>query len=132
MKGLVLAAGQAQRLRPLTADLPKTLLPVAGDRTILDLTLANLRAVGIGRVTKIELPEADLGETDARAAYSGEHQIYRHGEWITAGLYERAKLKPGMAVEGPAIITELDSTTVVLPNHVASVDRHFNLLITRG
>ena len=47
MKGLVLAAGQAQRLRPLTADLPKTLLPVAGDATILDLTLANLRAVGI-------------------------------------------------------------------------------------
>jgi len=47
MKGLVLAAGQAQRLRPLTADLPKTLLPVAGDDTILDLTLANLRAVGI-------------------------------------------------------------------------------------
>jgi choline kinase len=47
MKGLVLAAGQAQRLRPLTADLPKTLLPVAGDATILDLTLANLGAVGI-------------------------------------------------------------------------------------
>ena len=47
MKGLVLAAGQAQRLRPLTADLPKTLLPVAGDATILDLTLANLHAVGI-------------------------------------------------------------------------------------
>jgi choline kinase len=47
MKGLVLAAGQAQRLRPLTADLPKTLLPVAGDATILDLTLANLRSVGI-------------------------------------------------------------------------------------
>jgi choline kinase len=47
VKGLVLAAGQAQRLRPLTADLPKTLLPVAGDRTILDLTLANLHAVGI-------------------------------------------------------------------------------------
>jgi choline kinase len=47
VKGLVLAAGQAQRLRPLTADLPKTLLPVAGDATILDLTLANLRAVGI-------------------------------------------------------------------------------------
>jgi choline kinase len=47
MKGLVLAAGQGQRLRPLTAELPKTLLPVAGEATILDLTLANLRAVGI-------------------------------------------------------------------------------------
>jgi choline kinase len=47
MKGLVLAAGQAQRLRPLTAELPKTLLPVAGEDTILDLTLANLRTAGV-------------------------------------------------------------------------------------
>jgi choline kinase len=47
MRGLVLAAGQAQRLRPLTAALPKTLLPVDGDRTILDVTLANLRAAGL-------------------------------------------------------------------------------------
>jgi choline kinase len=50
VKGLVLAAGQAQRLRPLTADLPKTLLPVAGERTILDLALANLRAAGVEQV----------------------------------------------------------------------------------
>jgi choline kinase len=53
VKGLVLAAGQAQRLRPLTNDLPKTLLPVAGDRTILDLTLANLHAVGIEDVVVV-------------------------------------------------------------------------------
>jgi choline kinase len=53
VKGLVLAAGQAQRLRPLTAELPKTLLPVAGDQTILDLTLANLRAVGIEDVVVV-------------------------------------------------------------------------------
>jgi choline kinase len=53
VKGLVLAAGQAQRLRPLTNDLPKTLLPVAGERTILDLTLANLQAVGIEDVVVV-------------------------------------------------------------------------------
>jgi len=53
VKGLVLAAGQAQRLRPLTNDLPKTLLPVAGEYTILDLTLANLRAVGVDDVVVV-------------------------------------------------------------------------------
>jgi N-methylhydantoinase A len=94
--------------------------------------IVNLRAVGIGRVTKISLPEADVGPSDASVAHSGEQQIYRHGEWLTARLYDRAKLRPGMAVEGPAIVTELDSTTVVLPNHVATVDRYFNLLITKG
>ena len=53
MKGIVLAAGQAQRLRPLTADLPKTLLPVDGERTILDVALANLRAVGVEEVAVV-------------------------------------------------------------------------------
>ncbi len=50
MIGMVLAAGQGQRLRPLTVDLQKTLLPVDGDQTILDIALRNLRAVGLEEV----------------------------------------------------------------------------------
>lgn len=47
MIGLVLAAGASRRLRPDTDHLPKTLLPVDGDVTILDITLKNLAAVGL-------------------------------------------------------------------------------------
>lgn len=47
MKGLVLAAGAGRRLRPHTDDIPKTLLPVADDTTVLDVILANLAGVGI-------------------------------------------------------------------------------------
>jgi choline kinase len=47
MIGLVLAAGASRRLRPDTDALPKTLLPVAGERTVLDLTLGNFAAVGV-------------------------------------------------------------------------------------
>lgn len=47
MLGIVLAAGGGTRLRPLTDELPKTLLPVDGDRTIFELAVANLRAVDI-------------------------------------------------------------------------------------
>jgi choline kinase len=50
MIGLVLAAGPGRRLAPLTAELPKTLLPVAGEDTILDLALGNLRAAGLEEV----------------------------------------------------------------------------------
>lgn len=50
MRGLVLAAGPGRRLHPLTATVPKTLLPLADGRTILDLALANLSAVGIEEV----------------------------------------------------------------------------------
>jgi choline kinase len=45
--GLVLAAGYGRRLMPHTENIPKTLLPVAGDRTIMDVILGNLRSVGI-------------------------------------------------------------------------------------
>ena len=91
--------------------------------------IVNLRAVGIGKVTKIELPEAEPGPSDASTAHRGTTQIYRNGEWMPAQLYDRGKLVPGMAIKGPAIITELDSTTVVQPHHIATVDRFYNLLI---
>jgi choline kinase len=45
--GMVLAAGAGTRLGPETAELPKTLLGVDGDRTILDVALGNFRAVGL-------------------------------------------------------------------------------------
>ena len=47
MIGLVLAAGAGRRLRPYTDTLPKALVPVDGDRTILDLTLGNFAEVGM-------------------------------------------------------------------------------------
>ncbi len=68
MIGMVLAAGAGRRLEPLTADLPKTLLPVDGERTILDIALSNLRAAGMEEVVvvtgfaahRIEERKADL------------------------------------------------------------------------
>jgi choline kinase len=50
MIGLVLAAGAGKRLQPWTDSLPKTLLPVDGDRSILDVALGNLKRVGIEQV----------------------------------------------------------------------------------
>jgi choline kinase len=51
--GLVLAAGAGRRLRPETDHLPKTLLPVAGEATILDIALRNLAAAGLTDVVVI-------------------------------------------------------------------------------
>jgi choline kinase len=45
--GMVLAAGAGRRLQPDTDALPKALLPVDGDTTILDIALRNLAAVGL-------------------------------------------------------------------------------------
>jgi choline kinase len=51
--GMVLAAGAGRRLQPLTDALPKTLLSVDGDRTILDVALGNLKHVGLEEVVVI-------------------------------------------------------------------------------
>src|SRR6185436_7858906 len=51
--GMVLAAGAGRRLQPLTDDLPKTLLPVHGERTILDIALANLKHAGLDGVAVV-------------------------------------------------------------------------------
>ena len=59
MIGLVLAAGLGQRLRPYTDTLPKTLVPVDGDTTILDTILANLSQTDIKDVTIVAGHAAD-------------------------------------------------------------------------
>ena len=53
MIGLVLAAGAGRRLRPYTDTLPKALVPVDGDTTILDIALSNLAEVGLTDVTVV-------------------------------------------------------------------------------
>src|ERR1700683_3517942 len=50
---MVLAAGAGRRLRPDTDSLPKTLLPVDGQVTILDIALRNLAAVGLRDVVVV-------------------------------------------------------------------------------
>jgi N-methylhydantoinase A len=92
--------------------------------------IVNLRAVGYGTVAKPDLPSADTGSEDASGAIVDEHEVLFEGERVPTKIYDRSLLKPGAAFAGPAIVTEFDSTTVVLPGHRAAVDVNFNILIT--
>ncbi len=53
--------------------------------------------------------------------------------WTAAGrtrpVYDRAELRAGDVIDGPAIVTEMDSTTLILPGHAATVDPCGSLLI---
>ncbi len=94
--------------------------------------IVNLRAVGAGAVPKPELPTGSVGDADASGAVTEEHAITFKGESVPTRIYDRAKLAPGMRFDGPAIVTEFDSTTVVLPGYAAEVDGNFNILINPG
>jgi len=91
--------------------------------------IVNLRSIGSGAVPKPELPTGAAGDADATAAVAEEHEIVFKGERLPTKIYDRAKLTPGHRFDGPAIVTEFDSTTVVLPGYVAEVDTSFNILI---
>ena len=91
--------------------------------------IVNLRAVGFGAVPKPELPVGEATGSDASGAVADEHSIIFEGEAIPTKIYDRAKLAPGMSFDGPAIVTEFDATTVVLPGYEASVDVNYNILI---
>ena len=91
--------------------------------------IVNLRAIGSGAVPKPELPVGTPGDADASGAVAEEHEIVFKGERLPTKIYDRAKLAPGMRFDGPAIVTEFDSTTVVLPGYAAEIDVNFNILI---
>jgi N-methylhydantoinase A len=92
--------------------------------------IVNLRAVGFGSVPKPELPVGKAGAADASAAVLEEQQVWFEGVQHATKVVDRSKLAPSMTFAGPAIVTEFDSTTVVLPGYSAAVDVNFNLLIT--
>jgi N-methylhydantoinase A len=92
--------------------------------------IVNLRAIGYGDVPKPRLPESDeRGGGDSSHAVTEEHSVYFGGEWLPTKIYDRATLVPGNRIEGPAIVTEFDSTTVDLPGYTAEEDANYNLLI---
>ena len=91
--------------------------------------IVNLRAVALGRGATLKLAEADLDNPSPRHAMTDEHKVYFDGKFLATPIYDRTKLRPGNRMAGPAIITEMDSTTVVLPDFTAEVDRYFNILV---
>ena len=58
-----------------------------------------------------------------------DSRFYSQGEWHDAPIFNRDLLHPGLVVPGPSIVSEMDSTTVVLPGYAATVDAVGNLLI---
>jgi N-methylhydantoinase A len=92
--------------------------------------IVNLRAVGSGERPNPELPQAEPGDADASAAVTDTGEILFEGERRETRIYDRGALRPGHRLKGPAVITEFDSTTVVLPGYEAEVDRTYCIQIT--
>ena len=91
--------------------------------------IVNLRAVALGQA--LDLPAAELpkGNGDPSAAKMRDHMLWMDGREQAAVIYDRSKLKQGDIIAGPAIVIEMDSTTLIESGCVATVDRVGNILI---
>lgn len=76
-----------------------------------------------------DLKEVSDQKTRLEDAKIHDTRFYHEKEWHEAVIYDRGNLGVGTVVDGPAIIVEMDSTTLVLPEHAATVDEVGNLLI---
>ncbi|MCC7258559.1 MAG: hydantoinase/oxoprolinase family protein [Gammaproteobacteria bacterium] len=92
--------------------------------------LVNLRAVAQGKPTSVRALQVERGSSDPSAAELGEHPMFVDGRDQKGRLYARPKLKAGNVLKGPAVVLQMDTTTVLLPGHVGRVDDFGNILIT--
>ena len=89
----------------------------------------NLRAVAMGQALALPAHELPRGDGDPSAAKLRDHQLWMDGALRPAAIYDRALLRAGDVVPGPAIVTEMDSTTLIETRHVGTVDAHGNIMI---
>ncbi len=76
-----------------------------------------------------DLKEVSGKATDPKDAVIHATKYFYEQEWHDAAIYDRGKLGIGTVITGPAIVSEMDSTTLILPGHAATVDKVGNLLI---
>jgi N-methylhydantoinase A len=91
--------------------------------------LVSLRVVVQGPETKVQAEKLASGGKDASAAFIEESMIFVDGTDHVARIYERSKLSAGNQLAGPAVVMQMDTTTLILPGHVGEVDAVGNILI---
>ncbi len=96
--------------------------------------IVNLRVTAVGRIEKPKLREIGSAGGDVAAARKAVRPVYfsENGEMIDCPIYDRYALGAEMLVEGPAVVEEVDSTTLIHPGYEALVDRFGNLLLSKA
>ncbi|MBA2344590.1 MAG: hydantoinase/oxoprolinase family protein [Rubrobacter sp.] len=94
------------------------------------LEIATIRVVGRGTIRGVSLVESeDRISEDGSGSVLREDRVYFGGEWLDTPIHYRGKLRPGDNVDGPAVVVQDDTTTVIEPGYRGTVDRFGNILI---
>jgi N-methylhydantoinase A len=95
----------------------------------VDHEFINLRAIVEGSPTDISATPIAEGGPDPSVAFIEMCRASFNKEVLETRVYDRSKLRFGNIIDGPAIVTQLDSTTLILPGHRGQIDRVGNIII---
>ena len=93
--------------------------------------LVSLRLISLGLVPQAKLSPGKVTGRKVEQAKTGERKVFfgkEHGA-LTTQIYTREHLEPGHKLSGPAIVEQLDTTTVIQPEQEAAVDEYRNIII---
>ena len=93
--------------------------------------LVNVRVTAIGRIPSPHLRELGRKDDDPISAQKGVRSVYfaEASGRANCAIYERSALGVGSIIDGPAIVEEPDSTSVIHPGFGAVVDKYGNLVV---
>ncbi|WP_341992828.1 hydantoinase/oxoprolinase family protein [Azorhizobium sp. AG788] len=93
--------------------------------------IVTLRVEAAGLVKKATLRSYPSEGLDASSAIIGKRGVWfpEAGDFVPTPIYDREALKSGNRFSGPAIVEQMDTTTVVPPGMTARVDPYLNLIL---
>ncbi|MBI3090808.1 MAG: hydantoinase/oxoprolinase family protein [Candidatus Tectomicrobia bacterium] len=102
-----------------------------------ELELVNVLVAAVGALPKPDLACLAAGVATDGGAHNAaspapvaRRPVYFHGRYLDTPVYARAALSTGLRMSGPAIIEQVDSTTLVSPEQEMLVDAFGNLMLT--
>jgi N-methylhydantoinase A len=93
------------------------------------IELVNLRLVALGKLPGLKIKDEEVS-VDTKPEVHSSRKVYFDNGFLDTDIYDRDKLLPGQQIVGPAVIEQLDSTTVVFPQQKARVDAFNNIIIS--
>lgn len=95
------------------------------------IQVVTCRLAAVGQTAKIRLPVLEPAQGEASSAIVGRREVWfpETGVWTDCPIYARDALRPGHAFTGPAIVEQMDATTLVLPGMSAHIDPQANLIL---
>jgi len=92
--------------------------------------IVSYRVRGVGLVPPVQLPIFAPAAIPLADAQRTHRRVRFDGKDVDCPIYDRERLDVGVGLTGPAIVEQLDCTTVVCPGQTARVDQWKNLIVT--